>query len=115
MADGELIMTGRVGADVTPEQAKELCRQCGLAALAAVDDIVGLANVVSVVKVTGFVASADAFTDQPSVVNGASDLFVEVFGDAGRHARSVVGVAELPLGSPVEVEVMVEVARSDRK
>jgi enamine deaminase RidA (YjgF/YER057c/UK114 family) len=110
MTDGELITTGKVGADVTPEQAKELCRTCALAALAAIDDIVGLASVVRVIKVTGFVASAEGFTGQPYVVNGASDLFVDVLGDAGRHARSAVGVAELPLGSPVEVEVVAEVS-----
>ena len=80
-----------------------------IAALAAIDALVGLDNVVRVVKVVGFVASAEGFTGQPGVVNGASDLFVAVFGDAGRHARSAVGVAELPLGSPVEVEVIVEV------
>jgi enamine deaminase RidA (YjgF/YER057c/UK114 family) len=109
MADGQLIVSGKVGADITPQRAKELCRRCALAALAAIDDIAGLDNVVRVVKVVGFVASAADFTGQPGVVDGASDLLVAVFGDAGRHVRSAVGVAELPLGSPVEVEVMVEV------
>jgi enamine deaminase RidA (YjgF/YER057c/UK114 family) len=110
MADGELIATGKVGADITPERANELSQRCALAALAAIDALVGLANVVRVVKVVGFVASAEGFTGQPAVVDGASDLFVAVFGDAGRHARSAIGVPELPLGSPVEVEVIVEVA-----
>jgi enamine deaminase RidA (YjgF/YER057c/UK114 family) len=109
MTDGELIATGKVGAEVTPEQAKELCRTCALAALAAIDAAVGLTKLVRIVKVLGFVASAEGFTDQPYVVNGASDLFVDVLGEMGRHARSAVGVAELPLGSPVEVEVIAEV------
>jgi enamine deaminase RidA (YjgF/YER057c/UK114 family) len=110
MEDGEVCATGKVGADVSPEEARDLCQRCALAALAAVEDAVGLHRVVRVVKVVGYVASAPGFTGQPGVVNGASDLFVDVFGDAGRHARSAVGVAELPLGAPVEVEVTVEVA-----
>src|SRR5205814_2309553 len=87
----------------------ELAARCALNALAAIDALVGLDQVVRVVKVTGFVASAGGFTGQPGVLNGASDLFGAVFGDAGRHVRSAVGVAELPLGAPVEVEVIVEV------
>ncbi|HEY3735416.1 MAG TPA: RidA family protein [Streptosporangiaceae bacterium] len=110
VADGKLVATGKVGAEVTPERAKELARQCAICALAAVDSAVGLASVVRVVKVVGFVASAPGFTAQPGVINGASDLFAEVFGEAGRHARSAIGVAELPLGSPVEVEMIVQVA-----
>ena len=110
MVDGALPVTGKVGAEVSPEQARELAARCALNALAAVDDLVGLAAVTRVVKLTGFVASAPGFQGQPGVVNGASELFLEVFGDAGRHARSAVGVAELPLGAPVEVEVIVEVA-----
>jgi enamine deaminase RidA (YjgF/YER057c/UK114 family) len=106
---GKLLATGKVGTDVTPERAAELARQCALNALAAVDSLVGLDKVVKVVKVVGFVASADGFTGQPGVVNGASELFGAVFGEAGRHARSAVGVAELPLGAPVEVEVIFEV------
>jgi enamine deaminase RidA (YjgF/YER057c/UK114 family) len=109
IADGELLATGKVGAEVSTEQAKQLAARCALNALAAVDALVGLERVVRVVKVTGFVASAAGFTDQPAVVNGASELFGAVFGDAGRHARSAVGVAELPLGAPVEIEVIVEV------
>jgi enamine deaminase RidA (YjgF/YER057c/UK114 family) len=109
-AEGKLLGTGKVGADVAAEEAKTLARHCALNALAAVDALVGLENVVKVVKVVGFVASAPGFTDQPVVINGASELFIEVFGEAGRHARSAVGVAELPRGTPVEVEVIVEVA-----
>lgn len=107
--DGALLETGKVGAGVTPARAKELAARCALNALAAVNDLVGLGAVVRVVKVTGFVASAPDFTGQPEVLNGASELFGEVFGEAGRHARSAVGVAELPRGTPVEVEVIVEV------
>jgi enamine deaminase RidA (YjgF/YER057c/UK114 family) len=107
--DGALEATGKVGAEVAPEQAKELAARCALNALAAIEDLVGLGAVVRVVKVTGFVASAPGFTGQPGVINGASELFGQVFGEAGRHARSAVGVAELPLGTPVEVEVIVEV------
>ena len=110
MAGGAMAQSGLVGGPVSPEQAKELARTCALNALAAVDDLVGLDSVVRVVKVVGFVASAPGFTGQPGVVNGASELLGEVFGDAGRHARSAVGVAMLPLDAPVEVEVVVEVA-----
>ena len=108
--DGTLAATGKVGADVTPEAAAGLARICALNALAAIDSLVGLDAVAGVVKVVGFVASAPGFTGQPGVLNGASDLLAEVFGDAGRHARSAVGVAELPLGAPVEVELVVELA-----
>jgi enamine deaminase RidA (YjgF/YER057c/UK114 family) len=110
MVDGKLLATGLVGDEVTPEDAVELARVCGLNGLAAVESLVGLASVVRVVKLTGFVASAPGFTGQPGVINGASNLFGEVFGDAGAHARSAVGVSALPLGAPVEVELIVEVA-----
>jgi enamine deaminase RidA (YjgF/YER057c/UK114 family) len=107
---GVLAATGKVGAELGPEEAKGHARTCALNALAAVHGLVGIDSVVRVVKVVGFVASADGFTGQPAVVNGASELFGEIFGDLGRHARSAVGVAELPLGAPVEVELIVEVA-----
>jgi len=107
--DGVLAATGKVGADVSPEEAKQHARTSGLNALAAVHALVGIDNVVRIVKVVGFVASAEGFTGQPAVVNGTSELLGEVFGDAGVHARSAVGVAELPLGAPVEVELVVEV------
>ena len=110
MVDGQLAAVGKVGALVSPEQAKELARTCALNALAAIDALVGLDSVVRVVKVVGFVASVPEFTGQPAVVNGASELLGEVFGDAGAHARSAVGVAALPLDAPVEVELIVEVA-----
>jgi len=112
MADGKLLATGKVGADVTPERAKELAARCALNGLAAVDALVGLEQIVRVVKVVGFVASAEGFTGQPAVINGASEFLGEVLGEAGKHARSAVGVAELPLGAPVEVEMIVEVAPS---
>ncbi len=107
--DGSLPRTGRVGAEVSADDAQTDARQCALNALAAVHAEVGIDNVARVVKVVGFVASAAGFTGQPGVINGASDLLGEVFGDAGKHARSAVGVAELPLGAPVEVELIVEV------
>jgi enamine deaminase RidA (YjgF/YER057c/UK114 family) len=109
LVDGKLPVTGKVGAEVSETEARELAARCALNALAAIDALVGLNTVVRVVKVTGFVASAPGFTGQPAVLNGASDLFGDVFGEAGRHVRSAVGVAELPLGAPVEVEVVVEV------
>ncbi|MDT5034780.1 MAG: hypothetical protein QOC94_4951 [Actinoplanes sp.] len=110
MVDGKLPYTGKVGAEVTVEQGAELARTCALNALAAIESLVGLGRLVKIVKVTGFVASAEGFTGQPAVVNGASQLFGDVLGEIGRHARSAVGVAELPLGAPVEVEVIAEVA-----
>jgi enamine deaminase RidA (YjgF/YER057c/UK114 family) len=110
MVDGALAATGKVGAGVEPEFARELARICALNALAAVDALVGLDAVVRVVKVVGFVASAADFTGQPAVINGASGLLEEVFGEAGAHARSAVGVASLPLDAPVEVELIVEVS-----
>ena len=110
MVEGSLPAVGKVGALVTPEQAKDLARTCALNALAAIEALVGLDSVVRIVKVVGFVASVPDFTGQPGVVNGASELLGEVFGEAGQHARSAVGVASLPLDAPVEVELVVEVA-----
>jgi enamine deaminase RidA (YjgF/YER057c/UK114 family) len=107
--DGVLAATGKVGAEISPEEAKGHARTCALNAVAAVHALVGIDNVTQIVKVVGFVASAEGFTGQPAVVNGASEVLGEIFGDAGVHARSAVGVAELPLGSPVEVELIVEV------
>ena len=104
--DGALPVSGKVGASVDADTAKAAARTCALNALAAIDALVGLDSIVRVVKVVGFVASADGFTGQPGVVNGASEFLGEVFGDAGVHARSAVGVAELPLGAPVEVEAV---------
>jgi enamine deaminase RidA (YjgF/YER057c/UK114 family) len=109
MIDGALPRTGKVGAEVPAEEAATLARTCALNALAAIDALVGLDAVVGVVKLVGFVASDPSFTGQAGVINGASNLLVNVFGDAGAHARSAVGVAVLPLDSPVEVELIVEV------
>ncbi len=109
MVEGQLVATGKVGLDVAPEVGKTLARVCALNALAAVDSLVGIDSITRVVKVVGFVASAPGFHGQPGVINGASELFGEVFGDAGAHARSAVGVSELPLNAPVEVELIVEV------
>lgn len=112
MVDGALPTTGKVGAEVTPEEAKDLARTCALNALAAVKSVVGdLDRIERVVKVVGFVASAPDFTGQPGVINGASELLGEVLGDKGVHARSAVGVAVLPLDSPVEVEIQVELTQ----
>lgn len=110
IVDGKLLRAGKIGGEVSADEAADCARQCALNALAAVHDLVGIDAVKRVVKVVGFVASHDGFTGQPVVVNGASDVLGEIFGDAGEHARSAVGVAELPLGAPVEVELIVEVA-----
>jgi enamine deaminase RidA (YjgF/YER057c/UK114 family) len=118
--DGELLAAGKVReisaagqsdsqGSVSPEQAKDAARIAALNALAAVDDLVGIDAVERIIKVTGFVASAPGFNGQPGVINGASELFGEIFGDAGQHARSAVGVNELPLNTPVEVEIIVQV------
>jgi enamine deaminase RidA (YjgF/YER057c/UK114 family) len=110
MREGQLITTGKVGGEVSVEDAVECARQCALNAIAAVRAEVGdLAQVVRVVKVVVFVASTPDFTGQAGVANGASELLGEVFAEAGRHARSAVGVAVLPLDAPVEVELLVEV------
>ena len=110
MREGRLITTGKVGGEVTAEEAVECARQCALNALAAVRAEIGdLSQVKRIVKVVAFVASTPDFTGQPGVANGASELFGEVFGEAGRHARSAVGVPVLPLDAPVEVELLVEV------
>jgi len=111
MVDGALPFTGKVGDTVTAEQAKELARTCVLNGLAAARSAIGsLDRITRVVKVVGFVASAPDFTGQPGVINGASELLGEIFGDSGAHARSAVGVAVLPLDSPVEVEFIFEFA-----
>jgi enamine deaminase RidA (YjgF/YER057c/UK114 family) len=111
LESGKLLRTGKVGHEVSPEEGKAMARICALNALAAVDALVGIDAVRQVVKVVGFVASAAGFNGQPGVVNGASELLAEVFGDEGVHARSAVGVSELPLDAPVEVELIVEVSQ----
>jgi len=112
MADGKLQAVGKVGDVVSAEEAALLARLCALNGLAAAASVVagGLDAITRIVKVTGFVASVPSFTGQPVVINGASEFFIEVFGEAGRHARSAVGMAVLPLDTPVEVELIVEVA-----
>lgn len=108
--DGALAGVGKVGAAVSVEQAHDLARICAINAVAAVDALVGVDAIVGIVKVVGFVASAPGFNGQSQVINGASDVLGEIFGEAGKHARSAVGVAELPLDAPVEVEMIVEVS-----
>lgn len=109
MRSGELMVTGKVGGEVTPEEAVECAQQCALNAIAAVKAEIGdLSQVKRIVKVVAFIASTPDFTGQPGVANGASELFGHAFGEAGVHARSAVGVPVLPLDSPVEVELLVE-------
>jgi len=111
LVEGKLAATGKVGKDLSAEQAKEIARICALNAVAAVKSVIGdLDRVKKIVKVVGFVASAPDFSQQPAVVNGASELLEQIFGDKGIHARSAVGVAVLPLDAPVEVELIVEFA-----
>lgn len=107
--EGALPEVGKVGAEISAERAAELAAICCLNALAAIEDLIGdLDRVVRIVKLTGYVASDPSFTAQPAVINGASELLGEIFADAGRHARSAVGVAVLPLDSPVELDLLVE-------
>jgi enamine deaminase RidA (YjgF/YER057c/UK114 family) len=110
MVDGEILHPGHLGDRVTLEQGQEAARQCALQALSALKEALGtLDRVRGIIQVMVFVASASGFTDQPKVANGASDLLVQVFGETGKHARAAVGVAELPLGAPVEVAVLAKV------
>jgi enamine deaminase RidA (YjgF/YER057c/UK114 family) len=114
LVDGKLQATGKVGDEVTPAEAAVLARTCALNALAAAASVAGSLDAITrVVKVTCFVASAPGFSGQALVANGASEFLIEVLGDAGRHARSAVGVAVLPLDAPVEVELIAEVAAAD--
>lgn len=107
--DGALVATGKVGAEVSAAEAVELARICTLNALAAAQSVLGsLDRVRQIVKVNGFVASAPDFIQQPTVLNGASELLGEIFGDQGKHARAAVGVAVLPLDAPVELELIIE-------
>jgi enamine deaminase RidA (YjgF/YER057c/UK114 family) len=111
LVDGKIAVTGRLGAEVDTAAGAEAARACAINVIAQLKAALGeLDRVVRVVKVTGFVASAPGFGDQPEVINGASELFVDVFGEAGRHARSAVGVADLPRNVPVEVEAIVEIS-----
>ena len=110
MVDGALAKTGKVGSEISIEEAKKLAEVCALNALAAVETVADVNKIVRVVRVVGYVNGAAGFTQQPAVINGASELFLHIWGEAGKHARSALGVAELPLNAPVEVELTVEVA-----
>lgn len=106
---GALTASGQVGLDLDEDEAREAARVAALNALAAIASVVSLDDVVQVVHVTGYVASVDGFTGQPTVINGASDFLMELFGEAGKHSRAAVGVSTLPLGAPVEIDMIVEV------
>jgi len=108
LVDGTIPMTGKVGDKVSVEDAKKFARVCALNALAAVETVADVNKIVRVVRVVGYVNGVAGFVSQPAVVNGASELFLHIWGDAGKHARSAIGVAELPLDAPVEVELTVE-------
>ena len=110
MVDGALAKTGKVGGEISIEEAKKLAEVCALNALAAVETVADVNKIVRVVRVVGYVNGVAGFTQQPAVINGASELFLNIWGEAGKHARSALGVAELPLNAPVEVELTVEVA-----
>ncbi len=108
LVDGALVMVGKVGGDISVEQAKEMAQVCALNALAAVALVANVDDIVRVVRVVGYVNGVPGFVNHPGVVNGASELFVHIWGEEGKHARSAVGIAELPLNSPVEIELTVE-------
>ena len=110
LVDGAMAQTGKTGGDVSVERAKELAQICALNALAAVALVADINKIVKVVRVVGYVNGIVGFVNHPAVVNGASELFVHIWGDAGKHARSAIGVAELPLNSPVEIELTVEIS-----
>ena len=109
LVDGKMADTGKVGAEITPERAKELAEICALNCLAAVNTVADVNKIVKIVRVVGYVNGVPGYVNQPIVVNGASELFLAIWGDAAKHARSAVGIAELPLNSPVEIELTVEV------
>jgi len=108
MVDGALSKTGKVGGGISIEEAKKLAEVCALNALAAVETVADVNKIVRVVRVVGYVNSVAGFSQQPAVINGASELFLHIWGDAGKHARSALGVAELPLNAPVELELIVQ-------
>lgn len=110
--DGEIVATGKVGAEVDLDQAYDLARLCALNGLAAIGSVIDFSELKSIVKVVGFVASAPGFNTQPKVINGASEFLGDVLGEAGKHARSAVGVSELPLNVPVEIEFIAELNQS---
>jgi len=109
LVNGQMVATGKVGQEVDVEQAKKLAEVCALNCLAAVETIVPIERILQIVRVVGYVNGAAGFTNQSAVINGASELFLNLWGDSGKHARSAVGVAELPLNAPVEIELTVEI------
>ena len=109
LVNGQMVATGKVGQEVDVDQAKKLAEVCALNCLAAVETIVPIERIFRIVRVVGYVNGTAGFTNQPTVINGASELFLNLWGDSGKHARSAVGVAELPLNAPVEVELTVEI------
>jgi enamine deaminase RidA (YjgF/YER057c/UK114 family) len=109
VVDGKLVLTGKVGSDVTPEDAKKMAEICALNALAAISLVTDIDQIEKIVRVGGFVNGAPGFVAIPAVINGASELLIKIFGDVnGKHARTAVGVADLPLNAPVEVEMVVQ-------
>lgn len=109
IVDGQLKFKGKLGKDITEDEAKQAAKICAINCLSVVKSLIGsLDNIEKIVKVVVFVNSSEEFTAQPAIANGASEFFVEVFGDAGKHARSAVGVSQLPLGAPVEIEIIVK-------
>ena len=110
LVDGVMVSTGKVGAEVDVDQAKKLAEICALNCLAAVETLVSIERISRVIRVVGYVNGAPGFVSQPAVINGASELFLNLWGEAGKHARSAIGVAELPFNAPVEIELTVEVS-----
>ena len=110
LVDGAIPSTGKVGTKVSVEEAKRLAQVCALNALAAVETVADVNKILKLVRVVGYVNGEPGFISQPAVVNGASELYLHIWGEAGKHARSAIGVAELPLDAPVEVELTVEIA-----
>lgn len=108
LVDGKISLTGKVGGPVSIEEAKALAQICALNCLGAVETVANIDDIVKIVRVVGYVNGVAGFTNQPAVVNGVSELFLHIWGDAGKHARSAVGIAELPMDSPVEIELTVE-------
>jgi enamine deaminase RidA (YjgF/YER057c/UK114 family) len=109
LVDGQMVLGGKVGGDVDVEQANKLAEICALNCLAAVETIVPIEKIVRIIRVVGYVNGVSGFTNQPAVINGASELFLNIWGDLGKHARSAVGIADLPRNSPVEIELTVEI------
>ena len=110
LVNGEMAGTGKVGGEVSVEEAKKLAEICALNCLAAVETVADVNKIIKVVRVVGYVNGIAGFSTQPAVVNGASELYLHIWGEAGKHARSAVGIAELPLNAPVEIELTVEIA-----